>query len=161
MNLRKYILSVFCLLLSSCSTKPLLDQGRIDTHILPNEVTKTVDAAGGIVNWGGRIIEIRGDDESTEIEVMSYPLNKSGRPDLDKPAAGRFLVSRSGFLDPLIFDTGKLVSVTGQIRGIRQGRINEKIYNYPVVDAIELIAVPAARQNTWYPHFSIGVGFGF
>ena len=51
------------------------------------------------VEWGGTIIAVSNQRDSTELEVLAYPLTADGRPDVAAPSSGRFVAVRPGFLE--------------------------------------------------------------
>src|SRR3569623_619718 len=88
---------------------------------------------GTPVRWGGSIgaVEIRAAE--TWVEIVSRPLQGNGRPEEELDSSGRFLARYTGFLDPMNFTKGRLITVTGKVEGEEQ-RHNGTIDNsFPIV----------------------------
>lgn len=149
-------------LLAGCASQPLVDRTGVDASVAPQQVAEGGAVAEGTVNWGGRVIEIRTVDESTELEILSFPLSGSGRPDTAGDSDGRFIAVREGFVDPLVYDKGRTVTVVGRLAGVREGTIGEQAYRWPVITVSDMAPVSeSSRGGGATPFFSIGVGFGF
>jgi outer membrane lipoprotein len=113
------------------------------------------------VEWGGTIIAVSNLRDSTEIEVLAYPLMADGRPDTAAPSSGRFIAVRSGFLEPAEYRPGRLVTVAGPVGGMRQGRVGEAQVSLATVAAESLRVWPAGYAGARpVPYGSIGIGFG-
>jgi outer membrane lipoprotein len=98
---------------------------------------------------------------STRIEVLAYPLDSDGRPKTGDTAQGRFILERSGYLEPSNYAEGRQVTVVGTVSGTRTGRVGEADYVFPVVSARQLHLWSQERgfggSSTF---FGIGVGGG-
>lgn len=87
------------------------------------------------VTWGGTIADVRNTASGgTVIEVVSRPLKRNGRPLRNDVTSGRFLAEVDAFLDPLIVVAGRDVTVSGAVDELREGRIGEAAYRFPVVN---------------------------
>lgn len=93
---------------------------------------------GSTFIWGGIIANTVGSESGSYIEVIQSPLDKYG--DIIDPDAsyGRFLVSSPRFLDPLIFEKGRLITVAGILTKPVTGNIAGKPYVYPLIEALEI-----------------------
>ena len=68
------------------------------------EARQTSLAAPQTVRWGGTIVGIANTaDNKTQVEIVSRPLQRSGRPINDDRTDGRFIAEFSDFLDPEIY----------------------------------------------------------
>lgn len=148
-------------LLAGCAATPSLDRSTVDLDIAPREVASSESMPEGTVNWGGRIVAIRTVDESSEIEVLSFPLTSTGRPDTRRDSDGRFIAVREGFVDPLVYGPGRAVSVVGRIMSRREGSVGDAPFTWPVVAVVDMAPVEEHRPAGVTPYFSIGVGIGF
>lgn len=104
---------------------------------------------GRRVAFGGEILKTTVQEQVTEIEVLHYPLRYDDSPDLFAPSGGRFLVRRSGFLDPAVYAAGRLVTVVGIVQGSMQRQVGEVPYRYPAIGAEYLYLWP--RYEVVYP----------
>ncbi len=148
-------------LVAGCASQPLVDRSAVDVKLPPQQLAEQEPVPAGTVNWGGRIIEVRTVDETTELEILSFPLSSSGRPHTDRDSDGRFIAVREGFVDPLIYAKGRTVTVVGRLASLREGNIGEQSFRWPVVKVTEMAPVAGQQRGGVTPFFSIGVGFGF
>lgn len=159
-------LAVLCitLLLAACATTPPIDLKGADIALTPGEAVANIDSARGRrVAWGGTIVQTRNFKDTTEIEVLGYPLDNSARPETDANARHRFLVVRAGYLESADYRSGRLVTAVGTVTGTRKGLVGEAAYVYPVLQAEELHLWPIDERRRTNPnvHFGIGVGVIF
>jgi outer membrane lipoprotein len=157
-------LLVALLLLTACTGAPTFNTLNVDPLLTPQRVTANPQlATGKSVQWGGTIVGITNLRDSTQVEVLDYPLDSDGRPKSDGAAQGRFIFEHAGYLEPASYAAGKQVTVVGNVTGTRDGRVGEANYVYPVVDATQL--------HLWNPErsrfgggtstfFNFGVGGG-
>ncbi len=113
--------------------------------------------------WGGRIVGVSNEAETTRLEVLAYPLERDQRPDVyDRPAQGRFVVTYPGFLDPVDYAPGRVVTVRGPVVDIVHGRVGDAQYAWPQMRAEELHRWP--RDPDPYrnpPRFEVRAGILF
>lgn len=116
---------------------------------------------GKTVEWGGLLIATHNRRSHTLLEVLAYPLKINGQPNLGQSPMGRFLATRSGYLEPLEFAPGRWVTLSGPITGTRRGQVGERDYLYPTVDARQLRLWPMEPPGR-NPrlHFGFGIGSG-
>ena len=113
------------------------------------------------MQWGGVIVAIRNLPQRTQLEVLSYPLDRTGEPDQSATPQGRFLLIQPGYLEPVDYAAGRLITTVGAVDRIEHGQVGEADYTYPVVDAAQLHLWP--KETPYYPqrdsnvHFGIGV----
>jgi len=93
---------------------------------------------GDIVIWGGRIIKTLNLKSGTEVYILAIPLDYLERPEDELTTEGRFIAKTSDYLDPVVYSSGKSVTVAGAIAGAETHKVGEIDYVYPVVDIKEL-----------------------
>ena len=149
------------LLLSACSSKPVLPTAGVDLKLKPSQVTISAKPLDGTrVLWGGVIINATNLTEKTRLEVLAYPLNDKQRPQTDKAAGSRFLAYQQGYLETADYAAGRQVSMLGIIGKIEEARLGEHSYVYPTIDIEQLHLWPLKSQETDTKlHFGIGVIF--
>ena len=131
----------------------MLDQ--VDRTITFTELRSDPDRyKGKWVMLAGAIVGTKNTQEGTFIEVLQRPMDHSGQP-LDTDATeGRFIISSAKFLDAAVYHAGRLISVIGEVAGLKVQPLGEIEYRYPVVTLKELhLWEPGAG-----PWFSFGVG---
>lgn len=148
-----------CALMLGCATS--FDIGSAAINVTPQQATRDIAAVrGNLVAWGGVIVETKNLAEKTRIEVLSYPLDRRNRPDVDARPTGRFLVVHPGFLDPVNFASGRLITAVGQIAGTLPGTVGDAHYLYPVIETSRVFLWPTPQQEASQPQFHFGVGIG-
>jgi len=88
--------------------------------------------------WGGTIVQTKGVNSGSLLEVVQNPLSGRGTVAERDVSYGRFLVDSQTLLDPLIYRAGRLVTVAGELAETRKGKIGEGEYLYPVLRADEI-----------------------
>jgi outer membrane lipoprotein len=148
--------------LSGCATAPPLDTTGVDREVTPvTAMAYPGQARGQRVLWGGVIVSSRNLADGTELEVLAYPLTDAGEPDRTAEPSRRFLIAHSGYLEPVDYGPGRLVTAVGQVTGTRAGKVGETPYTYPVLAAEQLhLWPPQARRTDPAVHFGVGIIFG-
>jgi outer membrane lipoprotein len=158
-------IALLLLLLGACASGPTFDTSQVDRSLTPAVVSaKPQYATGRQVLWGGVILGVTNLAHSTLVEMQAYPLGYQEKPQRDAAPLGRFLIEQSGFLEPLAYTNGKLLTVTGTITRTGSATAGKPEQAYPVVDAKQLYLWPADwfREDTGVRlGGEIGVGHGF
>lgn len=130
--------------------------------ITPSVVSAGGDRVGELTQWGGALVEARHRKDSTELEVVAYPLDDCGRPQTGFGPTGRFIVVHPGFLETTDYQVGRRVSATGRIVGIRQGRLGDVDYSFPLLESYKVRLWPDRQVDSYYsrPWVNIGIGGG-
>ena len=147
-------------LLAGCASNQAVEQA----GPTPDAVTANASYyKGQTVRWGGTIVRTTNRKSTTQIEVLSYPLNSNDRPLTDRPSSGRFVASAKHFLDPADYSPGRHVVVNGIVSGTQRGNVGGSSYSYAVVDAgsVSLMQPASSSQGTtsWPANVHIGIGF--
>lgn len=151
---------VVVVVLGGCATAPF-DLSGVDETLTPDAALQQLETVRGRrVAWGGTIINSRNLKDTTEIEVLGYPLARSGRPDLSAPPQRRFLVVRDGYLETADYRNGRVISAVGAIGGTRSGTVGEAPYVYPVLKADEITLWPIGESRRSEPNIHFGIGIG-
>jgi len=152
------------LLLSACASGPTFNTGGVDHSLTPRDVASRPQiATGRNVQWGGVILNTTNLKDSTQIEVLAYPLNADEQPRSDSNPLGRFILEQTGYLEPANYAEGRQITVVGTVTGTRTGQVGESDYNYPVIAARQLHLWPVDRERDGVGvggHIGIGVGSG-
>ncbi len=135
---RIFIISVTMgLLLAVSSCAPVIRKELMDVGIrgVPlSEVKQNPDLyKGKLFILGGIIANAKVTPEGTLIEALYVPVDSRGYL-TGEEIDGRYLAlfpKESGMLDPVIYGTGKRITVAGEFVGTRSGKIDEAEYVYP------------------------------
>jgi len=106
------------------------------------------------VRWGGVIIDVDNEENFTLVQVLSYPLNFYGRPEVTKPSAGRFVIKSYEFLDPAVYEKDREITVAGVLEGDIQRVVGHKTVVVPLISSIALYLWPV------YYNYPYGYGYG-
>lgn len=153
MNAGKYIAPVLVLaMLSGCATYPIAKNLREEAKPLTVRQVKADPAGtqGSVVIWGGRIVDVANDTNGGEIYIMNLPLRGNGKPLIDASTAGRFIAVSGDFLDPEAYPEGRLITVAGEVAGVRREMLQNIRYTYPVLDIKETHVWPVMQQEYYY-----------
>ena len=161
MYLLKPGLLILISLLLSCATMPDFDTTQVDKSLTPQSViAEPVITRGKIAVWGGTILGIRNLKDSTQIEVLAYPLDSSHWPLQEKKPLGRFIIQDRGYLEPTSYAQGRLISVLGSVSGTYSGKIGESSYIYPVINVQQLHLWSKGDDRRSRTSFHLGIGIG-
>lgn len=110
-------------------------------------------AIGKYIILGGEIASVKNGKEESALEVVQFPLDRGEFPASDQRSFGRFLAVTKEFLDPLVYEQGKMVTIFGQVKEKRTQKIDETDYTYPVISILELHLwmEPSMVTNPLYP----------
>lgn len=146
------------ILLVGCASTPVFDTSKVDSSVTPTlALEDSVDNLGKTALWGGTILATQNLKDLTQIEILAYPLDSSQRPNLNDKPLGRFIIRNQGFLDPLSYSQGQLISVLGEVGENQSATIGESAYVYPVINAHQLNLWPKKKSST-SSNFSFGIG---
>ena len=159
MRQKLLLLSLFIGLLASCATTANFDLTQVDQTLTPTSVIAETKASHGkIALWGGTILDTHNLKNSTQIEVLAYPLDSSHRPVQESKPLGRFIIQQKGYLEPADYTQGRLLTVLGSISDNQTGKVGKSSYTYPVINAqqLHLWSLNNDPGNTRF-HFGIGI----
>lgn len=160
LQLRLLIILLLLGLVINCASPPKFDTTEVDSSLTPQSViAESAISQGKVVLWGGTILDTRNLKDSTQIEVLAYPLDSSHRPLLEKKPLGRFIILHSAYLEPATYAQGRLLSVLGSVSAKQSGKIGESQYTYAVIRGRQLHLWSADdERNKSSFHFGIGIG---
>ena len=147
-------------LLASCATTEKFDTTLVDKALTPQSViAEPALSLNKIALWGGTILDTRNLKDSTQIEMLAYPLDSSHQPLRDKKPLGRFIIKHPGYLEPTSYEQGRQLTVLGSVNETLTGKIGESLYTYAVISAQKLyLWSKDDGQNKSSFHFGIGIG---
>lgn len=150
------------LLLGGCAPAPIYKPAAGTVQVPPSQVARTPeDYAGQQVIWGGRVVQVANFSDHSEIQVLSYPLDRSQRPRIgDNNGNGRFIVSIPGYVEPLNYPAGSLLTASGTLKGVRSGKVGSAAYVFPIVQSGRIHRWTAEEMRQGHPHFNFGLGVG-
>ncbi len=144
--------------LASCATPVFRDTGNSIAATPADVQQQPEDFRGAEVVWGGRIVAVENREETTEVEVVAYPLDRDQQPSPEEPTQGRFILVLPGFVEPFDYPAGRHLTAQGVLSGTRVGRVQEHEYVYPLVRARAVHVWPWGFIFDKKPRVTIGVG---
>ncbi|MBY6203586.1 Slp family lipoprotein [Halomonas denitrificans] len=144
------------LLAAGCATSPFSGAGPVVAKG-PADALRGEIAPGERVLWGGRIVGVVNASDVTELEILALPLDRADRPRASAEGGVRFVVRYPGFLEPVNYAPGRLLTALGRFTTVETRTVGEFDIEQPVIDArqVELWPVRDPRPQT---QFGIGVG---
>ncbi|WP_305417350.1 Slp family lipoprotein [Photobacterium leiognathi] len=132
---RKLFLGLILIFMVGCASVPASLQTTTknpitDLHVITEHPTVMQHQE---VRLGGIIASIKNEAKQTRIEIVALPLTSDGRPLLHSKPQGRFIANVPGFLDPIEYAKGRLLTVVGQYTGTEKGKVGQYDYTFPVV----------------------------
>lgn len=137
-----------------------------DRALTPLVAAASEARIGEPVTWGGTLVSARNRVDATDLEVLAYPLGDCGRPLLDRPAQGRFLIRRPGYLETADLHPGRSITASGRIIASADGRIGDAEYRFPVLEDVAPTVWPErdraydSDRGRVRPWVSVGIGGG-
>lgn len=155
--MRWLVLTAVLGLLAAC-TSVEFEGAEQALDIYPRDVDE-LGVESGTVIWGGRIVATTNLENSTELQVLAYPLTGGHAPKPEQRSVGRFVVSVPEFLEPLEFAPGRFVSLAGQLQGMTLVSEGEYDRSVPLVQSTQVHLWPR-NPSDWQSRVSFGVGVG-
>lgn len=158
------------LVLGGCASYPESVRVADETQLVSFPATIKAGITQGPARWSGVIAKVQNNTQNTRLEIVYFPSGTHGRPLTDKDTAGRFVAYAKGFLDPMVYQPGKQVTVLGQLGPFEAGKVDQFQYSYPVIDASAVYLWPKQQETTrvdvepwplWrgpYPYWGYGSG---
>lgn len=132
---RTLLLGLIFIFMVGCASVPASLQTQTDDPITDLQVLSEDPAVmqHQEVRLGGIIASVKNEATQTRIEIVALSLTSDGRPLLYSKSQGRFIATVPGFLDPIEYAKGRLLTVVGQYAGTEHGNIGEFEYRFPVI----------------------------
>ena len=137
--MRKFKLSAGLILaialIGGCASKPPEAISKIpaDNPSLTSVRLDLDQYMGAEVRWGGEISKVENKADHTWIEIVRRQLWGDGKPRTSGKSDGRFIASFTGFVDPVVYEVGQLLTVVGTIEDKIKRPIGEYDYVFPIV----------------------------
>ncbi|MEZ8823363.1 Slp family lipoprotein [Vibrio amylolyticus] len=133
--LKASLSSLALLFLTACSSLPETLESDNDQLVSDYGVWVTSDSdTKQQVRMGGVIADVTNLADKTRIVIVNLPINDSGKPDIKEKPNGRFVGYVDGFLEPLAYSKGQLISVIGQSNGTEDITVGEFEQTIPVMN---------------------------
>jgi len=148
-----------CLLLGACTSMPQAMRDARVVDIPYTQASQNIDSHKDVpVRWGGVIIDVENEESFSLVQVLFYPLNYLGRPLLDEPQGGRFVIKSTEFLDPIIYAKGRRITVVGTLNGDIERAVGKKVIRVPLLISTATHLWP---KYHYYGYGGYGYGYGY
>lgn len=142
------VLSVSLVVLAGCASYPAAVKVENEASLVSYQAAVKGGISNGPARWSGVIAKVQNNSADTRLEVVYFPSSSNGRPQSDKDTAGRFVAYAQGFLDPVVYQPGKQVTILGQLAPFEQGKVDQYQYNFPVLQQAVVHLWPKQAETT-------------
>jgi outer membrane lipoprotein len=134
-RLAHFSIIVIAAIAAGCASKPPPSIARIpaENPALARVLLDLDHFTGSEVRWGGEITRVENRATETWVEIVRRELRDNGRPESSGKSDGRFIASFKGFVDPVVYEVGRSLTVIGTIENQITRPIGEYDYRFPVV----------------------------
>ncbi|EIL87654.1 starvation-inducible outer membrane lipoprotein [Rhodanobacter fulvus Jip2] len=154
---------LLALALAACAPAPIYKNTANAIVATPAQVAQSPERyTGNRLIWGGRVVAVNNLADHSEIELLAYPLDSSQRPKANDTGNGRFIAVMPGYVEPLSYPPGALMTLSGTLNGSRSGKVGEASYVFPLVTVNEshVWSAEEMRKGHNNVHFGVGLGVG-
>jgi outer membrane lipoprotein len=152
---------LLALALVACAPAPIYQNPASAVIATPMQVAQSPERyAKGDVIWGGRIVQINNFSDHSEVELLAYPLDGSQRPKASDSGNGRFIAVMHGYVEPLDYPAGALMTISGRLDGSRAGKVGDADYVFPLVGVMQSHVWTPAELSKGRSNISFGLGVG-
>lgn len=137
MHVLKLLIPTMALLLSACASLPP-ELGNSDDKSVVTQYSAWLErdpATQSPVRMGGVVANISNQKDRTRVELVNLPIDSAGRPNIHQEPQGRFVAYVPGFLDPITYGEGRLLTLYGTTALSEQGKVGDYEHTYPVMNA--------------------------
>jgi outer membrane lipoprotein len=161
--MKRHLLSICVLLLSACSNlPPAIEYPPLYDISYSEAIRDIAHFKDAPVRWGGVVIDVENEQKFSLVQVLYYPLNSYGRPRLDKPNKGRFLIQSTEFLDPAVYTKDTEITVAGTLKGDMERTVGNKTLRLPFISSKVIHVWPVYAPGNYYGYDGYGYGgFGY
>ena len=126
---------IFTMVLPACSSHiPLHIRQPVEDEPAIEQVHRNMDSyLTQKVRWGGTIVHTENKQNTSWLSIVAFPLNSEGRPLQNTKSPGRFIAIVDEFLEPLVYNTDRQITVVGTIVASESRNVGEFLYDYPVI----------------------------
>lgn len=150
-NLLALFVLVWCL--SGC-VHVITEESRslVDQSLTFDQVRSAPETLiGKYVLLGGVIASVQNGEEGSRLEVVHTPHRGDALPqEISAASGGRFLALTGTFLDPMVYQAGRRVTLVGKITGQKIMPLDTVAYRYPVITVIEIYVWKKSETEPYY-----------
>jgi outer membrane lipoprotein len=136
------------LLASGCASYPDAVSVADGTSLVSYEAAIKGGISQGTARWSGVIAKVENHAKETRLEIVYFQAKSNGRPMVSDNTAGRFVAYVPNFLDPLVYQQGKQVTLLGSLTQPEAGMVDKYPYLYPVITQAKVFLWPKQQEQT-------------
>lgn len=162
MTIPRLLVLLTAVVLAACAGEPPFpDQvlAGVDRGFTPRDAMQHPDREAKVM-WGGMVVDAANFNDHTDFTILSYPLDKDEQPDLDQAPGPRFIARYPGYVESMVYQPNRIVTVVGTLHGVEEGKIGQATYTFPVVKTAKIFLWPADNPDSSRVHFGFGLGLG-
>jgi outer membrane lipoprotein len=150
--MKKYLIILSAFFLVSCAHIISKENVALSVKDIPfSKIQETPELyLDKIFIFGGFIAKTTNSKQGSEIEIVQNPIDSYGSVFERDLSEGRFLITTSKYLDPLIYRKGRSLTMAGKLIGSKKNMLGEIEYNYPV---FELKEIYLWKEVKLYPYY--------
>lgn len=141
------IIAFTSIVLTGCASYPESVRVPDGTALIEYPSAKQGTVQQGTARWSGVIAKVENNAQNTRLEVVYFPGNSTGRPKVTDQTEGRFVAYINGFVDPMVYQQGKSVTVLGQLSQPESGMVDKFTYIYPVIQQATVYLWPKQQET--------------
>ena len=132
------------ILLSGCSHIPeVIRQAPLHDIQIQDVATGSFSVhQNKIARWGGKLLDVTNDEASSTLQLLAFPLNSYGKPNLNASPLGRFLVRSREFLDPARYTNDSELTISGRLVGVAARKVGQKTLKLAVIEPQKIYIWP-------------------
>ena len=135
-------------LLGGCATYPDAVRVTDETSLVSYEAAIKAGIAQGNARWSGVIAKVDNHAKETRLEIVYFPAKTNGRPNVSDQTLGRFVAYVPTFLDPMVYQQGKQVTILGPLAQPESGMVDKYQYVYPVITQATVYLWPKQQETS-------------
>ncbi len=142
------------LLLSACSSLQPVFKDTPITDITYGQSSDNLESyKNSVVRWGGVIVGVENTKNASLLQVIYYPLDYYGRPQLNEINKRYFVIHSKELLDRQDYTAEREITVLGVINGDTEQIIgNNKNIRVPLIDSTAIHLWPINYRNDYFGH---------
>ena len=105
------------------------------------------------VRWGGVILKTENKQSASWLTVLAYPLSSHGEPLASDQSPGRFIAIVDKFLEPLVYNHDRKITVIGKLLRTETVKVGEFPYEHPVVQVKQLYLWPVEPELSEFDRY--------
>ena len=148
--MKRHFMLLFLCLTACRNLPPVIENSPVIDVSYDQAKQNSKNYTNAPVRWGGVILNIENKQPFSLAQVLLFPLNSTGRPNLDKPSQGLFMLKSAEILDSAVYSKGSELTIAGTLVGNVELSIDNKTQSFPMVAATTIYHWPKFSRTSSY-----------